>query len=209
MEKYITRRKVLDNACHEIIREMYFRAQPPIDINVYIEQYKNGTLDKNKDNCYEWHYLPLEIQNQIIEDYINAYGAQDWLKYSSEFFLNNFKKGGRRTVYKDIFNIGEKTRSSEETEKLDELIGKENAEKVYKLIDDYLNFYRANYDENLLRSVIFQCPTSNPKTVIEKWGPNFKIDDSVYKGYDGEMWDYTYKDYYNGEYYGEVDEDNE
>lgn len=198
MSKYITRRDVLSRACNEMIREMYWRSQPSVDIDEYIEKYKNGTLDKDKDRCYEWHYLPMEIQTQIVDDYLEAYCADDQFKKSCKFLIDNFKNGGHREVHKDVFGTGELIRTGEKTEKLDELIGKENAEKVYGLIEDFLMFYRTNMDEHTIRSAIFQCPTSNPKTVIEKWGPDFKIDDSVYKGYDENMWDYTYKDYYAG-----------
>lgn len=205
MGNYITRDKVITKAVHDMIREMYLRAQPPIDINVYEEQYRQGILDKDKDRCYEWHYLPEPIQSQIVDAYLEAYNANDQMKYWFNWLKELFKDGGRRTVYEDIFGTGEKVRSSEPTEKLAHLIGEENAEKVYKLIDDFLGFYRTNHDEHSIRVAIFYCPTSNPKTVLKKW-PDLKIDDSVYKGYDGE-WDYTYHDYYNGEAVYDDDDD--
>lgn len=185
------------------------RAQPSVDINIYIDKFKSGELDPEKDRVYDWHYLPMEIQSQIVQDYLNAYGANDWLKRACEFLFELFKDGGRRIVYEDIFNTGEKVRSSEKTETLDELIGNENAEKVYKLMHDFLGFYRTNMDEHAIRGAIFKCPTSNPKTVIEKWGPDFKIDDSVYKGYNDEDWDYSYKDYYDGKLSEEYLEEKE
>jgi len=203
MCNYITRDKIIAEACTNMLIEMYRRAQPSVDIMLYSECYKNGILDPEKDNCYEWHYLPEEVQRQIIEDYLEAYGANDWLKKACEFLMNNFKKGGHRTVYKDIFKTGEKVRTGEETEKLDELIGKENAEKVYKLMEDFMGFYRTNSDELSIRATIFKCPTSNPETVIEKWGPDFKIDDSVYKDYNDEEYEYTCKDYIDGVCTGE------
>lgn len=209
MAKYITRREILGEACDRMIREMYMRAQPAVDINIYIDKFKNGELDPEKDHVYDWHYLPMEVQSQIVQDYLNAYAANDWLKKACEFLFELFKEGGRRTVYEDIFNTGEKVRSSEKTETLDELIGGENAEKVYKLMEDFMGFYRTNMDEHTIRGAIFKCPTSNPKTVIEKWGPDFKIDDSVYKGYNDEDWDYSYKDYYDGKVSEEYLEEKE
>lgn len=199
---YITRDKIITEACTNMIKEMYRRAQPSVDITLYQECYKNGILDADKDRCYEWHYLPVQVQQQIIEDYIKAYGANDWLKTACEFLIEVFKDGGRRTAYKDIFGTGERVRTSEKTEKLDELIGNENAEKVYKLMNDFMGFYRTNTDEHDIRMTVFWCPTSNPKTVIEKWGPDFKVDDSVYKNESGE-YDYTYKDYIDGTCTGE------
>lgn len=203
MSNYITRDKVIAEACTNMIKEMYRRAQPSVDIMLYEECYKKGILDPNKDFCENWHYLPAQVQRQIVEDYLEAYGANDWLKRACEFLMRCFIEGGHRTVYKDIFGTGEKVRTGEETEKLDELIGKENAEKVYKLMEDFMGFYRTNMDEHAIRGAIFKCPSSNPETVIEKWGPDFKIDDSVYKGYDGEEYDYTYKDYIDGACTGE------
>ena len=199
---YITRDKIITEACTNMLKEMYRRAQPSVDITLYQECYKNGILDADKDRCYEWHYLPEQVQRQIVEDYLEAYGANDWLKRACEFLMDVFKNGGHRTAYKDIFGTGERIRTSEKTEKLDELIGNENAEKVYKLMNDFMRFYRTNTDEHNIRMTIFMCPTSNPKTVIEKWGPDFKVDDSVYKNESGE-YDYTYKDYIDGTCTGE------
>lgn len=199
MEKWISRRKILAEACERMIKEMFMRAQPPVDIDIYKQAYKLGLLTE-KDKFFEWHYLPEEIQLQIIEDYLNAYSAQDHMDEQYKQLVKFFKEGGMRDVYKDVFGNGEKIRTGEETEKLHELIGEENAEKVYKLMDELNGFYRTNLDECTIRwQILNYSPTSNPQTVIEKWGDKVKIDDSVYKGYDNETWDYTYKDYYNGE----------
>lgn len=211
MSNYITRRKVISEAYDNMIKEMYRRAQPSIDYTVYEEKYKNGTLDPNKDFCENWHYLPEQVQRQIVEDYLEAYGANDWLKRACDFLMHCFKNGGHRTVYKDIFGTGEKVRTGEETEKLDELIGKENAEKVYKLMEDFMGFYRTNLDEHAIRSGIMYCPTSDADKVEAHWG--IKINDDVYKGYDGEEYDYTYKDYIDGkctgtEYLDDCEEDD-
>lgn len=197
MKYYIDRNDIIEEACHRMLKEMYMRAQPPVDIDDYIAKYKDGTFDKEKDRCYEWHYLPSEIQNQIVEDYLKAYNANDQMREYFGWLLDLFKNGGYRTVYKDVFGDGKETRSAEETEKLPELIGEENAEKVYNLIKDFLGFYRRNLDECSIRWTIMQSPTTNPDTVKKHWGEDFKIDDSVYKNSDGE-WDYTYKDYYDG-----------
>ena len=199
---YITRDKIITEACTNMLKEMYRRSQPSVDITLYQECYKNDILDADKDRCYEWHYLPEQVQRQIVEDYLEAYGANDWLKRACEFLMDVFKNGGHRTAYKDIFGTGERVRTSEKTEKLDELIGAENAEKVYKLMNDFMGFYRTNTDEHDIRMTIFMCPTRNPKTVIEKWGPDFKVDDSVYKDEDDE-YNYKYKDYIDGTCTGE------
>lgn len=193
---FITRRDVIEKACKDLLRELYFRAQPSVDIDVYIEKFKNGELDPEKDRIYEWHYLPAAVESQVVDDYLEAYNANDQMKKWSEWLIELFKNGGHRTVYKDIFNNGDRVRTGEETEKLSELIGEENAEIVYKLMEDFMGFYRTNMDEHSIRSVVMQGPTSNPKTVIEKWGP-IEIDESVYKNPDG-GWDYTWHDYYNG-----------
>lgn len=208
MSNYITRSKVLERACHDMIREMYLRAQPAVDIDTYEECYRRGILDPERDRCYEWHYLPMEIQSQIVNDYLGAYCADDQFKKWCEFLMNNFKNGGHREVHRDVFGTGEMVRTSEKTEKLNELIGDDNADKVYSLINDFIGFYRTNMDEHTVRCAIFQCPTSNPSTVIARWGDDFKIDDSVYKGWDEESWDYTYKDYYDGVCQGDAYRDD-
>ena len=50
---YVTRGKVISEACTNMIKEMYRRAQPSVDITLYEEQYENGVLDADKDRCYE------------------------------------------------------------------------------------------------------------------------------------------------------------
>lgn len=184
MKRVITRQDVLSNATHDMLRNMYKLATPSGDFDEYIEKFKTGELDPEKDRIYEWHYLPEAVQREIVEDYLDAYGANDWLKRSCEFLMRNFKEGGHRTAHKDVFGTGELVRTSEDTEKLNELIGDENAEKVYKLMDDFMRFYRTNLDEMTIRGAIFSAPTCNKETVIEHWGDDLVIDDSVYEDSD-------------------------
>ena len=41
---YITRDKIITEACTNMLKEMYRRAQPSVDITLYQECYKNGIL---------------------------------------------------------------------------------------------------------------------------------------------------------------------
>ena len=158
--------------------------------------------------------VPIDIDYDDNDKKIITYDLYDF-KYSNNVY--KYKDSPQLHLYKYYF---EKTHPNKyinnmkfvlvpkvqirqkKTEKLDELIGNENAEKVYKLMNDFMRFYRTNTDEHNIRMTIFMCPTSNPKTVIEKWGPDFKVDDSVYKNESGE-YDYTYKDYIDGTCTGE------
>lgn len=195
MCNWISRRQVIEEAQERLLKELYRRAQPPADIMEYSKKYQSGELTE-KDRCYEWHYLPHEVESQIIEDYLEAYNANDQMKEYFTWIKELFLKGGYRTVFKDIYGEGKEVQTGEKTEILPELIGQENTDKVIKLIDDFLGFYRRNLDECAIRWVCMQGPTSNPKTVEEHWG--IKVDDSVYKDYDDENWNYSYKDYIDG-----------
>lgn len=190
-----TRREVLEQAYNECLFEMYRRAQPSVNLQEYIDKIESGELSKDS-RIYEWHYLPNEVMKQIFDDCVHAYSAEDHFRKTLEFLLEDFKEGGYRTVFKDVFNTGEQTRTAEKTETLPELIGEENAEKVYALINDFLGFYHTNTEYFMLVGLIMQAPTSNREVVEKKWG--IEIDDSVYKNRDGN-WDYTYYDYIDGE----------
>lgn len=202
-EHWISRRDIIAKAQHDLIREMYLRAQPSVDIDDYDF---NALTKEEKEHFQEWYYLPIEIQNQLVDDYLEAYAAEDPMKMWFNWLIERFKEGGHRTVYKEIFKPGEKVRTGEETEKLDELIGAENAEKVYKLMQDFMGFYRTNMDEHTIRGAVMFGPTPTADTVEAHWG--IKVNDDVYKGYDGKMWDYTYQDYINGKITFQPDEED-
>ena len=104
MTKYITRREILGEACERMIREMYMRAQPSVDINIYIDKFKSGELDPDKDHVYDWHYLPMEILLMPMEQMIGLRGHVNFsLNFSKKvedvLYMRTSSKLARRFVH--------------------------------------------------------------------------------------------------------------
>lgn len=204
-----TRKELMNSLIEEGIKEAYLRAQPPVDISqVNWEEYEKDPL-KEEYPLYDRHYLPIEIQSQILDDIISTLNASNDIDVYGELILSYLEKGGHKEVYKPLVEGGSPCRSYENTPKLEELIGKENAEKAFELIKECMRFYNSRYEENRIRSSVFQYPTSNAEKVKEYWekmGQPIEIDDSVYKNHYGD-WDYSAKEYINGKVTIEDEED--
>lgn len=204
-----TRKELMDSLIEEGIKEAYLRAQPPVDIfQVNWEEYEKDTL-KEEYPFYDRYYLPMEIQSQILDDIVSALNASNDMDVYGELILAYLEKGGHKEVYKPLIEGGSPCRNYEDTPKLEELIGKENAEKTFELIKECMKFYNSRYEENRIRSSVFQYPTSNAEKVKEYWekmGQPIEIDDSVYKNHYGD-WEYSAKEYINGKVTIEDDED--
>ena len=195
-----TRKELMDSLIEEGIKEAYLRAQPSVDISqVNWEEYEKDPL-KEEYPFYDRYYLPMEIQSQILDDITLALNASNDMDVYGELILTYLEKGGHKEVYKPLIEGGNPCRSYEDTPKLEELIGKENTEKAFELIKECIKFYSSHYEENRIRSSVFQYPTSNAEKVKEYWekmGRPIDIDDSVYKNHYGD-WEYSAKEYING-----------
>lgn len=90
----ISRDKVLSDALNKCLKELYSYAQPSVDWESLIEENKEfvkkeeewkslpeETRPSYKEYCgpkpYEFYYLPKEILDEIVEDYVYAYKLND------------------------------------------------------------------------------------------------------------------------------------
>lgn len=201
----MNRKDIIQKAINECYREMYAKAQPAADFDALIEGKKNGTVEDSAENpIFQRYYLSQAEFMYIRDKYMTAYRfVNDW-KSNIEFLKECLKDGGYRDAYKEQEN-GEKYRCAEPTEHLDDLIGSENAEKVFKLISDLESFYRFDRDEETFSCAIaLGCsPTSNLKEVEEYWRnhgmPDFKIEERDpetfwYRDEFGDEWEEIYKE---------------
>lgn len=204
-----SRRELIDSLIEEGIREAYLRAQPSVDLSqVNWEEYEKDPL-KEEYPFYDRYYLPMPIQTQILDDITSALNASNDMDVYGELILSYLEKGGHKEVYKPLIEGGSPCRRYEDTPKLEEVIGKESAKKAFELIRECIRFYNSHYEENRIRSSVFQYPTSNAEKVKEYWekmGQPIEIDDSVYKNRYGD-WEYSAKDYINGKVTIEDDEE--
>ena len=172
---------IIAEAIDRCLTEMFSKAQPSANWHEYVEKAKRGEIDKN-EKIYERHYLNETQFNYIANKYKNAYRCINEWRSNIEFLLDCFENGGYRTVYEKSEN-GSKTRTSEKTPVLTNLIGEENAAKVIELINDLRNFYRFDREEETFNwHVYLGCsPTSNAQTVKDYWksqGKDIEIDET-------------------------------
>lgn len=175
-----SRKEILAKAYKDCISEMYSKAKPPLDINKLIEEHDpaTGPIDTDDDPIFNRHYLPEKVFTEIEESYMDAYGIKsNWHDYV-DTVKEYLEKGGPFNEYDDN---GDKKLSM--TKPLSELIGENNANIVFDIIEKCRSFYRFNKDESDFRFSVClgTSPTSNKEKVIEYWrdhGVDIQIDDS-------------------------------
>lgn len=174
----ISRCDVLCKAVKECLKECYSYVQPEVSWEDFIEQNKNYKEDDKPP--YSFYYLPSNILEDIVENYIWAYNIgsdfEDNVELVREYFkkpvVEVYEENGR--VYKD----------------LDPLV-KEIGEECFNVVSDYIdkaiNFYRRDPERSNFKSSIFlgASPNSCKEQVIENWkkyrNKDIVIDESKYK----------------------------
>lgn len=201
----LTREKVISEAIDRCMAEMYEKAQPSANWYTYLEKAKNGEIGKD-ERIYERHYLNHTQFEYILNKYKKAYRCVNEWRSNIDFLVKCFKEGGLKDIWvKDDSDFKGGYRSAEATPTLEKLIGKENADKVYTLIDDLKNFYHFDRDEEKLsfNVCLGASPCSNAKTVKEYWksqGVDIEIDET----------ELSKDDYWEIDHYGKIlDEDDE
>ena len=196
----LTRETIIGEGIDRCLTEMYEKAQPSVNLKDYLEQKKRGELDESVTPVHDRHYLSNNQFLYILDKYKEAFRCVNEWKSNIDFLVSALKEGGYRTVYRD------NTCTAEKTPILERLIGKENADKVFELIEQLKDFYHFDRDEEKLSvNVALGCsPTSNAETVRNYWksqGIDIEIDDT----------EYTQSDYWEIDMYGHrlVDEDDE
>lgn len=167
---------------NECLDKMYQLSEPSITLDELKKQGEKQTSEERKrEPMFEQHYLPQEVCAEIVRLYANIFGFNMEWKENIEFLCGNLFNGGRKEVYKEDAN-GKFRKTYEDTPKLADAIGEENAEKVKTIIEDIKNFYNFNHSyQTFSFNVMNFSPTSNKETVEKYWrehgSPDFTIDE--------------------------------
>lgn len=186
----IDKKNILSEAIDRCLQEMYYHAQPSIDLNNAIKEAKEK---REKLDLIDKHYLSKEMYNNIVNKYIDAYHLDNYFQNSLELLLSYFDH-----PYVKDYSKGYKMHK--EIKSLFEKIGKENFEIVKDYIDKAKNYYNRNIDAETFKfNVANFSPTSNKQTVIDYWKS---------QGKDIEIKDYSSEEVFELVYYGTImDED--
>lgn len=191
----LNRDKVISQAFHECMKEMYAKAQPSVDYDQLIADFKSGKITEGpNDRIYDRYYLSMEEFTYILDKYVKAYNIEGkWTRYMEilEEYVHN---GGTRDVYKNEWidlngdwhpghRDYEKVLPIEEQFKayFQLVFGSENddisiyvkdlTDMVKETISDCKNFYSFEREESSFRGGIAlgASPTSNADKVKEYW----------------------------------------
>lgn len=177
----LDREKILVEAIHRCLVEMYQKAQPKADFDKYIKKKKQGKLSEKTTPIYDRHYLPEKEFLYIKNKYLQAYRCQNEWRSNIDWLVTCLEDGGLRDVWvKDGSDSG--CRSAEPTPKLKTLLGEDKAKEVIKLINDLKDFYHFDRDEEKFdfNVCLGPSPTSNAETVRNYWksrGIDIEIDE--------------------------------
>lgn len=175
---------ILERVIEDCLNSMFILSQPSITIQELKKIGKQMSEDEHKQEpLYERHYLPADLYEEIIDQYLDAYGFKSkWHSYVN-IIREYFKEGGytnQKIDKGDVYKL-----EYIKAPRLEDVIGKEHADKVFELLDLCEDFYSLNHDENVIRvNVMNYAPCCNKDTVEKYWHehgkPDFKIDDEFY-----------------------------
>lgn len=169
----LDRKKVIEQAFRDCIKEMYAKAQPPADYDTLIELVKNGVINESETPIYQRYYLSQQEFIYIRDKYIKAYGLESHWQSDIEVLEKYLREGGTKDVWKD--GRREYAKVAPIIEQLTSVLNYEDAKKVNSLIfsniENCKNFYRFDREES-----DFSCsvalgasPISNPQAVVDYW----------------------------------------
>lgn len=196
------REDIIHEAIMRCKREMYKRAQPSVDYDKLVKEYKNT----NK-TIYDRYYLSNEECRYIVNKYIKAYGLEDKFKDHCDLIIDNMEKGTITDNYiPERYENGHEIpgyRSYKDVPPLKDTIGESAAHSVIDYIKDRKEFYKTDHESEHFQFAIYMgdSPNSNQKRVEEYWkskGIDIKIDPRHYNN-----------DYFFDEENGYLEEDEE
>lgn len=191
----LDRQKIIEQAFHDCMKEMYARSQPSVDYDQLLEDAKNGKIGKD-ERVYERYYLSTEEFNYIRDKYINAYNIKESWKSNIELLEDYLINGGTKDKYiaarTDEYGYHPGYRGYEKVKPIKEQIEKilndgfasgevspfvkdtikdKIVESVMKTISDCKEFYRFDREESSFSCslALGASPSSNPETVKEYW----------------------------------------
>lgn len=185
----LDRKKIIEQAFHDCMKEMYARSQPPVNYDQLLEDAKNGKIGKDEP-VYERYYLSSEEFNYIRNKYIEAYNIKESWNSNIELLEEYLTKGGIKDKYieahtdeygyhpgyrgyENVAPIRDQIQQIIKEEIGDEFVGCGNKilEAVMNTIKNCKNFYRFDREQSS-----FSCslslgpsPTIDPNTVKEYW----------------------------------------
>lgn len=208
------RDKVIEQAFHDCMKEMYAKAQPSLDYDLATEQIKSGEMvDTKEDPVYGRHYLSHDEFKYILDKYIDGYNIKSkWLDYVGvvEKYLT---KGGTKDKYIERDGDNPGYRGYEEVAPIREQIqnilkestGNDSDELTNKIVECVLNtisdckkFYKFD-KENLQFSMsvaLGHSPSSSLEKVQKYWDDK-GVDIKIVERNPLLMWD---RDYYGDEF---------
>ena len=182
---------VVVEAVDKCLDAMYRCSYPKTTWQEYQNFYKGKTEEEARESkFYEAHYLPDEVYKEIVDIFLDRYHLKNRWRDYVETVEDYLKNGGKKDVW--IEKDDESGyRGYADTPKLADVIGEENAEKVFELISDCKNFYRMSRDEESFRFTVMNYSPCSNKEIVEKYWhehgkPDFKIDDSIWEEKDEE-----------------------
>jgi hypothetical protein len=189
---------IIIEAIERCRKEMYARAQPPINYDDVVKEYKEDqAAGKEITRVYTRHYLSQQEFIYILNKYIKAYHLEEVFKEHCNIIIEDMQNGCNKTKYipanyDEYGNYYPGYRDYEPVPPLKEIIGEEAANKVIEFIKNRQDFYRFDRDESCFRISVSlsDSPTSNPEDVIEYWksqGVDLNIDPR--KLSEDEFWD--------------------
>ena len=201
----LDRTKILKQAIHDCMAEMYAKAQPMADYDNLIEEYKAGKIGKD-EKIYERHYLSQEEFNYILEKYKKAYRLVNEWNSDLDVVLNYLIEGGTKDKYieevKDengkIVEPGHRGYEKVEPIKTqilnivkDEEVASKLTDIVIGTINDCKKFYCFDREDSDFSVAIAlgASPTSNPETVKQWWKENYDVDVEIEERNPLLLWD--------------------
>lgn len=218
----LDREKVISQAFHDCMKEMYAKAQPSVDYDQLVADFKSGKITEGpNDHIYDRYYLSSEEFSYILDKYVKAYNIEGkWNRYM-EILQEYVSNGGSKDVYKPDYTDkdGEWHPGHRDYEKVLPMkkqlenyfklvLGEDNpdvsiyvkdlSDMVDNIIADCKNFYSFEREESSFRCGIAlgASPTSNPDKVIEYWKKQ-GVDVQIEKRNPMLLWD---MDYYGDEF---------
>lgn len=184
----LNRQKILEQAFHDCMKEMYAKAQPSVDYDQLLEDARNGKIGKD-EKVYERHYLSSEEFDYIRNKYIEAYNIKESWNSNIELLEEYLSKGGTKDKYiaahTDEYGYHPGHRGYEKVDSIKKqfnaiiadynLYDENMLNKLYdclmNTIKNCKNFYRFDREQSS-----FSCslslgasPTTDPNTVKEYW----------------------------------------
>lgn len=193
----INRDTIISRAIHECMTEMYRKAQPSVDYDQLLADFRSGKITedpKNGDHIYDRYYLSSEEFSYILDKYVKAYNIEGkWRRYieileeyvtnggSKDVYVNEYtdENGNWHPGHRDYEKVLPVKKQIEKYFKL--VLGEDNpdisiytddvTEIVNNIITDCKEFYAFEREESSFRCGISlgASPSSNAERVKEYW----------------------------------------